>query len=282
VNTLPEELQSFLREGGIGWTSAYEVTARSWSSSKRAFRICLDDGQLAKARLLLAGGSAERLATLLEVGGASRRCSRILVARGRCLLEEWVDGEPLAATTPRTVLVACGQALADIHTTPIRNGGLASAADFSGFERLRSDLLSLSARGWLTGREAATLESIAEAIVPPPEPMGLVHLDYCRDNLVLHAERGPVCIDNETVRVGPFALDLARTVTRWPLDGDSARHFIAGYLSGGGPADPAHLDYWTLVADAWSAALRIHHGHMAIEPHIVALRRRLGGVNGAS
>ncbi len=280
MSTLPKELQAFLSEAGIGWTEAHEITAQSWSSSKQAFRIGLEDGRTAKARLLLAGSSAERLAALLGEGGASRRCSRILAARGRCLLEEWIDGDPLGtSTTPRDVLIACGRALAEIHTTPIPIGDIALAPNFSGVDRLRSDLFSLSAGGWLTGREVAMLESIAEAIVPPPAPMGLVHLDYCGDNIVLHAERGPVCVDNETVRIGPFTLDLARAVTRWPIEGDLAQHFLNGYVAGGGPAELAHLDYWALVAEAWSAALRIRHGNKAIGPQIANLLRRLSSLN---
>ena len=279
MNTLPEELQAFLLDTGLRWTDALEVTARDWSSTKRAFRVRSSDGRPVKVRLLLAERSAERLAALLGTGGASRRCSRILAARGRCLLEEWVDGEPLteSATSPE-VLVACGEALADIHKTPVPVGVLESEKSFSGLGRLRRDLLTLSSGGWLTELETRRLESIAEESAPKPGPEGLVHIDYCRENIVLHAERGPVCIDNETMRVGPFALDLARTITRWPLDADGSRHFLAGYLAGGGPADPAHLDHWTLVAEAWSAALRVRHGHSAIEPQVTALRRRADDV----
>lgn len=275
-STVPEELREFLRDTGVAWLEAREITARPWKASKRAFHVRLVDGRAAKARLLLDGRSAEDIASLLGEGAASRRCARIIHGRGRCLLEEWVDGELLrGSTTAQEVLVECGRALADIHRTPVTRDGIVSAEPASAIDRVRNDLLALRSAGCLTDSEAAALMGVLEAATPAPGLQGLVHLDYCLDNIILHADRGPVCIDNETVRIGPFALDIARTITRCPLDGDSRERFLAGYVAAGGPADLQDLDFWCLAADAWSARLRLEYGNTAIEPQLAALRRRI-------
>lgn len=275
---LPEELVEFLRDAGARWLKAVEVTARRWKSPKRAFRIDLADGGVAKARVLRPGRSAERVAALLGSGGAARRCARVIAGRGRCLLEEWVDGESLAATpTSPTLLVECGRALADIHRTPLGSGISDPTDSASGRERVRYDLASLHRADRLTRPEVEALLAMADATAVPDGPCGLVHLDYCGENIVFHAERGPVCIDNETVGTGPFAFDCARTVTRWSLDAQSRRRFLDGYVAAGGPADLRHLEFWTLAADATSARLRVEHGNPDVDEPLQALRRRIGG-----
>jgi len=281
VLELPAELQLFLRERGVAYVEAHEVTARHWASSKRAFRLELADGRRAKARLLLAGRSAERIMMLLDVGGASRHCSRVIAGCGRCMLEEWIEGDVLSPSTrcPQ-VLFSCGRALADIHSTPVP-AGLPTAEDRVHWpERVRDDLRALGQHGLLKPHEVEALLSIAGRTAHEDTQCGVVHLDFSADNIVMHHQRGPVCVDNETVRTGPFALDVARTLTRWPLEGDTRQHLLDGYASGSGPADLAQLDWWTLVADAWSAALRVAHGHASVDAQLAALRRRVRSAPG--
>lgn len=271
---IPEELHAFLRGVGLDWSDAAEITAQSWKSAKRAFRLRLTDGRIAKARLLLDGRSADRIVALLGTGGAGRRCARVLYGEGRCLLEEWVDGESLVTgTVTSEILLECGRALADIHRTPVPQAGVDPLEAPLGADRFRGDIATLVAAGRLTDGEAERLLRIAASAAPDDDLRGMVHLDYCRDNIVLHRDRGPVCIDNETIRTGPLCLDLARSITRWPLEGESRRLFLAGYVAGGGPADPRHLGFWMLVADAWSARLRLEHGGEAVDSHTATLRR---------
>lgn len=279
VLDLPAELQLFLRERGVAYVEAHEVTARHWASSKRAFGLELADGRRAKARLLLAGRSAERIMMLLDGGGASRHCSRVIAGCGRCMLEEWTEGDVLSqSTNSPEVLFACGSVLADIHSTPVPEG-LPTAEDSVHWpSRVCEDLSALGQHGLLKPHEVEALLSIAEHTAHADARCGVVHLDFSADNIVMHHERGPVCVDNETMRTGPFALDVARTLTRWPLEGDARQHLLDGYASGGGPADLAQLDWWTLVADAWSAALRVAHGHASVDAQLAALRRRVRSV----
>lgn len=271
---MPEELHDFVRGAGLTWLEVTEITARSWKSAKRAFRLRLTDGRIVKARLLLDGRSAERIVALLGAGGAGRRCARVLHGRGRCLVEEWVDGESLTPERATSeVLLECGRALADIHRTPVPEAGVDPLEVPLGPDRFRGDIAALLAAGRLNAAEAERLLRIAASAAPDDDRRGMVHLDYCRDNIVLHRDRGPVCIDNETIRTGPLCLDLARSITRWPLEGESRRLFLAGYVAGGGPADPEGLAFWTLAAAAWSARLRLEHGGEAVDSHTATLRR---------
>jgi hypothetical protein len=91
---------------------------------------------------------------------------------------------------------------------------------------------------------------------------------------VLHADRGPVCIDNETLRIGPFDLDLARTFYRWPLSQDDRAAFLAGYGAGGGPAGITHLPFWSLAAEIYSAFVRCRDGDHDADVPLAALRQR--------
>lgn len=275
---LPGELDDFLRRHGIRWMAASEITAQDWDGNKRAFQLTLTDGTLVKARLLLPGQSAHAILRSLRTGGAARRCAKVLLGEGRCLLEEWVPGTPLNHLTPALdVLEECGRALADIHRTALAAEDITASPSWDGLDRLRHDLGILCERASLNDEERRALLDIAASSAPSTSLCGLVHLDYQGSNLVIHSQRGPICIDNESVRSGPFAFDIARTLLLWPLEMEAEQSFLAGYASAGGPAELHHTAFWSLAAEALSARIRAEHGNPAASHPLAKLRRRIHG-----
>ena len=65
---------------------------------------------------------------------------------------------------------------------------------------------------------AAALRAACAAEPSTPAPVAVIHRDFCAENLVIDRRGRVHAIDNETLRVGPCDLDLARTWYRWPMD----------------------------------------------------------------
>lgn len=272
--SLPADLVQFLHDNGVQWYQAKEITARRWSSLKRSFRLTLNSDKLVKVRLLLPGRSAETIKHLLQLGSGAKRCARIMAVNGRCILEEWIEGEPLPlASCDSDTLIACGRSLAEIHNTPLPTKPELIPQNPSALDRLLQDISILTTEGWLTTSETNDLLCRAMATMPSFSREGLVHFDYCGENIILHKDRGPLSIDNETITLGSFSLDIARTFVRWGLDDKSQGLFLSGYLAADGPAELECLRFWSVVALAWSAAIRIRHGNQDCGPQISALRR---------
>ncbi len=96
---------------------------------------------------------------------------------------------------------------------------------------------------------------------PPAKTFhGLVHYDFCGENLVLHPSRGLVSIDHEWMRVDSLEFDLARAVGRWRLDTDAAQAFVAAYRKAGGVALTDSLSWWALTHDLFASEVRVRRG----------------------
>ena len=63
-------------------------------------------------------------------------------------------------------------------------------------------------------------------------------------------------IDNEWLSLQPAGLDLARTVSRWPMSEAGWRRFLGAYRVHA-PADPGPAAFWEVATLAWTARVRL-------------------------
>ncbi|MFM8252128.1 MAG: phosphotransferase family protein [Planctomycetota bacterium] len=161
----------------------------------------------------------------------SERFPAILASTDQATLEQWIDGEIIGdSLTDRTVLPACGELLGVIHnTTPPDSVPESVSSSLQEYERwLIEGLAHLTAIESIDAEFARRVEHAALASKPNSAAVGLIHRDFCGDNLVI-SERLVRSIDNTSFAVGPFDADLARTWYRWPMPAELWNAFLEGY-----------------------------------------------------
>jgi aminoglycoside phosphotransferase (APT) family kinase protein len=272
---LPAQIESLLLRHGRAVSGVAPLSGHATTASKAAYRIIFADSSSAKARLHGTDAWAAQVEHIQDLIGPHPSLAATLVRSGRAVLEEWVPGATLheQPPTPET-LHACGRLLANLHRVPVAEQASSDATVETAFVRMFDQLVTLRTSGALGAREVQSLVAIADATAPARATSGIIHFDFCGKNLVMHADRGPVCIDNETLRFGPFDLDLARTFYRWPLSQDDHAAFLAGYVAGGGPAETTHLPFWSLAAEIYSAFIRCRDGDHEADVPLATLRER--------
>jgi aminoglycoside phosphotransferase (APT) family kinase protein len=271
--TLPAEIKSLLADYGRG---VADVQQLSWQPAKAAYKIKFVDCSSAKARLHSNEMWADQFEIIRDIIGPHPGFAAKLMRRGRAVLEEWVPGPTLHPQPPPSdTLRSCGRLLANLHRVPIPGSLSTESGAEREIDQVIGQLKSLQNSGNLTCRERQSLVAVARSTAPGHATSGVIHFDFCGQNLVLHADRGPVCIDNETFRIGCFDLDLARTFYRWALSPSEQAAFLEGYVSGGGPAQTSHLNFWSLVSEVSSAFVRCRDGAHDADAPLKALRMRV-------
>jgi hypothetical protein len=224
-----------------------------------SFRLRLADGRTVKGRRVETPDQAGRIAELLARLDR-RHFSRVLAREGIALLEKWWVGTPLdtAAAGP-AVFRRCGRILGRVHTVPPPGapaGAAPSAAQrLAVTERQLARLRDLGALAPAAARRA--LRQLRDH-VPDRVVVGVVHRDFCAENIVLTHAGGIRVIDNETIAVDACELDLARTWYRWPMTRTERAAFLAGY----GERRPAaafrrHFPFWAIAALVDAALFRV-------------------------
>jgi aminoglycoside phosphotransferase (APT) family kinase protein len=98
----------------------------------------------------------------------------------------------------------------------------------------------------------------ADANRPQEPTLGIIHKDFCAENLVLASDGSLVCIDEATLSTGPHDLDLARTWYRWPMQARDSAHFARGYQEQRSLAGfLRHFRFWVTCVLVGSAATRL-------------------------
>jgi len=248
------------------------------SPERRCFRLLFEDGRVLKGRVLESSADALRVDELLSYLTDARFPS-IIGRSGRALLLEWIDGRIIApGDLSPEFMATCGELLASVHGVSIPadlRWTHPTARPYS-MKRLEQDLEGVAALGGLTREETSRLVDIAQSQVPSTVELGLVHWDFCPDNLVIGAKGAPTSIDNATLYVGPLHADLARSWYRWPLHRPQMQAFLTGYrLRGGTDGLAAHFGYWAIRAVLDSALWRLKTGTRELPEPIAAFRRLL-------
>ncbi len=214
-----------------------------------SFRLELLDGRVLKGRRLLSPEHAARVTAILEVMDR-RHFPPVIAHLGEALLEEWRPGEPLDhATLGPTPMRQCGAILGAVHRAAppavevdarARPEARLAAARWQSHTLVRAGVLSAASR--------KRLIALLEAQLPADAAIGVIHRDFCAENLVWDASGQPHVVDNETMQVGAFDFDLARTWYRWPMTDAQAIAFLDGYSAHRSPESfLASFVFWTLV-----------------------------------
>ena len=185
---LDPDLNHLLSRYGSSVISLDEITSlRSQRQLKDSFKISLADGEIVKARRFVSEDKRTRYCDLSSLL-ADLPVARILAAHGKATLEEWVDGVPLATgqvTTDQSYQL--GTLLGKMHSTAdipecYRN-------DFPGADqqlaRISESLSVLSSL--LPGKRSLfnTLQELAARHQPERFETGLIHADFCPQNMVV-------------------------------------------------------------------------------------------------
>lgn len=91
--------------------------------------------------------------------------------------------------------------------------------------------------------------------------VGIVHGDFCAENMIVRASGNVSVVDSENLSIAPHDYDLGRTWYRWPMTQVQCEAYYDGYHQYRSSADfVTHLPYWAIGVLARSAAFRLRVG----------------------
>jgi len=280
VSELGSDLEALVHRLGGETARAESITRLASPRQPKAhFKLTLEDGRQFKARRYESQDKRRRvtdLAPLLD----GLPFSRIVCAQGRATLEEWVEGTPLHATavTERQAGHA-GALLGAVHARTgipedYRSG---SPGMDEQLQKISSHLDRISRAAEKLCGLCETLEQLAYELQPSSIESGLIHADFCADNMIVTEDGNLVVVDNEDLRVGPLDYDLARCWSRWPMTESQRDAFCEGYKQ------HRSLDtfmnnrhFWAIRALALSLAVHLKHGR-SNQAVLLSLQRLAAG-----
>jgi phosphotransferase family enzyme len=243
-----------------------------------SFRLTFADGQVLKAKRLATAADAQRVDDLLRRLGHPA-FPTVLRRRGASILTCWIPGRSLDGTdTDADLLRTCGALHACIHCHPAPNGATRARrrSPTDGDARLRRDLDALVDAGWLARGEAAAALAVADRHAPEDWAVGIVHNDFHAENMIRTDADDVVSVDNESLSVGAYAYDLARTWYRWPMSDAQRVAYLEGYRRLGSTEEiEPHFPFWAVTVLVRGAAFRLRAGRRGIAEPIVRLREQL-------
>jgi len=258
--------------------SLTEISTLSSPARRRtAFRLEFAGGLTLKGRRLESPERAQRVERILGLAGDG--FPRTIDRRGDALLLQWIQGRALASLdpVPPAALERCGRILGALHqlaTPELPDVRIPAPEDL--LAKLRRDTGLLADAGELDSGLGRTAVETAAALAPRRASSGVIHKDFCAENIVLDDSGSPVSIDNAALSVGPHDLDLARTWYRWEMNPRDRSHFLRGYERHRGSVTfVEHFAFWAICVLAGSASIRLRArlgGHR--EP-LIRLRRLL-------
>lgn len=240
-----------------GVASVMPITSLAARRSQRAsFRIALSDGTAVKGRRFDTAYEAERFAKLTR-HLAHPQIPAAIAQRGTAVIEPWTDGKSLDALAAEETHTL-GASLASIHVAapPAGSQRDIEAARSERRDRLTVNVDRLIRLGCIDSAFAARIRSAAEPL-PTAVEIGLIHGDFCPENLVRTNDGQVVAVDNETLRFEALDYDLARTWYRWRMSDAQARAFLDGYRTTRSPDGfLRHFPYWAICALVDSVTFR--------------------------
>ena len=249
------------------------------SGSKRAcFKLDLADGRILKARIVdtdADGARIEYLTSLLD----RRHFPKLITRRGCVLLTEWANGASLAGLNwPLHLLNTCGSLQGSLHTVSVpveqTRGEVRSSLKRHG--ELEKRIQTLENSRIIEEHECRNLKELARVHAPEEFDVGLVHGDFCSDNIVVDGHEHVHVIDNETLAIDAYDYDLARTWYRWPMSSIQSKAYFHGYGHHRSlETFLAHFPYWAISALVDSALFRLRCEPRELSTPVERLRNLL-------
>jgi hypothetical protein len=262
VARLGSDLAGLVEDVGVPLSRAVRITRLPSSVLTRAaFRLEFGDGAMLKGRRLESAADAERMAALAACVDLPA-LPRVLSRRGTAVLEEWVSGVPLGRyrLAPED-LTRSGALLGAIHGAVVPEASWTPTPPTPTERLARADrrLLDLARLGLLAPAVVDRLRRLVDTHVPARQAVGIIHRDFCFENLVRGSTGALHVVDNEALTLDAYDLDLARTWYRWPMSAAQRQAFEAGYARHRGlETYRAHFPFWAVVVLAEAALFRRH------------------------
>jgi aminoglycoside phosphotransferase (APT) family kinase protein len=236
-------------------------------------RVVLSDGRSLKVRRL---PSARRLLRSAQLVGALAdwRLPPPILVKGHVAIEPWIDGvalSELAVTDARIARAA--DILGRLHISGACGGRRPGAwrPVRPLVRRSVRQLGKLASAQILSPGETSRLVRLLRSWTPGEAATGLVHNDFCAENLVEHPGGHLWLVDNEALSSGFLDLDLFMTWSRWPMPEAAWARFLDRYAVWRDPSSAVkHAPFWGIAAVTKSANTRRARGSAAVE---VPLRR---------
>jgi Phosphotransferase enzyme family len=276
IEQLGADLLALIRARGVPLRKLTAITGLPSPVRRRAaFAVEFSDGTRLKARRFKSAQRADSVARLRGSIGAG--FAPILAQRGDGMLLEWVEGCSLASLDPipGDVLRRCGRMLGALHRLPSETPPEGpSAGPEELFAKLERNLEVVRSAQLLDPELCRRALADADAHRPERPTLGIIHKDFCAENIVLASNGSLVCVDDATLSTGPHDLDLARTWYRWPMcardsawfaDGYQEHRSLAGFLR--------HFRFWATCVLVGSAATRLRGASPGAQAPIERLRR---------
>jgi aminoglycoside phosphotransferase (APT) family kinase protein len=247
----------------------------SSNDARGCYGLRFANGQTFKYRRMQTAERAEMLERLLS-HLASPHIPRILARHGSGLLIEFVHGRRLQRSDQdHRLLEWCGALQGRIHSADTEGLDLTTWAPISEeASELEASIDDLVGRGALERAMADDLLALATGGPPQPaagEHAGVIHRDFCAENILLGPSGRIHLVDNESIDVGPLDYDLARTWYRWPMGPRERAAYWKGYARFRDPLSFASsFVYWAVAVLVESALFRLEFG---TPKAIVPLRR---------
>ena len=224
------------------------------------YQLRFADGRVFKYRGMVSAHRAKTVEHLISRIG-SPRIPRVLDRCGTGLLIEFVDGQPASRPVQTQKLLAETAALQGrIHRTDVADllSGPPPLKMADVIEKLDQRIQRLVTLQAITEGEAEKLTELAMSEVPQASEIGVVHYDYCAENLLVCEANGFYIIDNESIQIGALDHDLARTWYRWPMSPAERAVYWESYRRLRDPGSfSAFFLFWAITVLVSSALFRL-------------------------
>ena len=232
-----------------------------WRQRPGSFRLKFSDGRLCKGIVLPDAQRMREVVFILEVV-AHRALPRLIAHAGTAMLQAWIEGESLldVPLTPQ-ILASGGSLQGHIHSAPVPRGGPYGDqfGDLPAWrDQGRENLAYLKEAGVISESEVSLISELIVHHAPGDLSAGFIHKDFCAENMVQDRLARIFVVDNESLCVGPYDYDLARTWYRWDMTREEWTLYLAAYERNRSAADfREHFVYWGLVTLLRAAVFRL-------------------------
>jgi len=279
IGTLDPDIAAALDAAGLRACRVQEVsTLRAAAPRRSAYRIDLESGGTIKARRLEDDQTSKRLFDLRR--DLPDAFVPAFGCHGPVLLERWADGEVIGNTQAGDAYLGeAGRLLAGIHAIPIVAGLAVHQREPTATWRDEAErgLELIVGAGRFDVLEARGVSELLARLDPGLATVGLTHVDFCGENMLVDRTGRLRIFDNDRVRIGPLGFDLARSRYRWALELAAWTRFREAYAGGTLSAEALEtLGFWEAVAVVKSAVFRLRTDATRVRTPLARLRQIAG------